>query len=266
MDIRVLEARHYTSAYCRALERIVKDYEIDIERTNGRQYCHNGVEYTLSRGDVLIRKPHDTVWSLGEQDTYIVTVDLLGEKREEVYSRNIPGVFHPACECVLLTQLPPVVHPRNAELLLELYRELIALPNHRSVSASALAWELLCTLNAEVAHGRYLQSKPRESMVQHVIRYMTQNFQHRITLTALAEMVHLEKSYFIRLFRKETGKTPMKMLSEIRLDHGSDLLVNTELKINEIAAVCGYNSSSFFIAEYKKRFGQSPEAQRHMRI
>ena len=55
-----------------------------------------------------------------------------------------------------------------------------------------------------------------------------------------------------RQFKKNTGKTPIKALIEMRIEKATDLVANTDIKICDIAAMCGYNTASFFISEYKK--------------
>ena len=91
---------------------------------------------------------------------------------------------------------------------------------------------------------------------------MEKNLSKKITLDELASVTNFEKSYFIRFFKKETGTTPFKMLSEMRLERASDLVVATDIKINDIAESLGYSTLSFFISEYKKRFGMTPSFHR----
>ena len=55
------------------------------------------------------------------------------------------------------------------------------------------------------------------------------------------------------------------MLVEMRLDRASDLVFTTDMSISDIAAACGYATVSFFISEYKRRFGQTPEAHRRLK-
>ena len=93
---------------------------------------------------------------------------------------------------------------------------------------------------------------------------MQENLNSNITLEEISRMVHLEKSYLVRLFRKETGKTPIDALIEMRLTKASDLIATTDLSIYDIATQCGYNTVSFFISMYKKRYGMTPEVHRRL--
>lgn len=262
MDFKILEARAFSSDVCSSGERIVKDYEIDIERREGRAYYLNGKEYKPSRGDILFRKPGDTVSSVGAQSSYILTLDFSGKEHTGVYSRNIPGEVQEKISSPYLSSLPSVIHPRSRGAFLELYRTLVNLPDRTAPAASSLVEEIIYTLNAEVAHNNFELKHPKTTAADTAISYMAKNLAKKITLETLAAEVHLEKSYFLRLFHKETGKTPISMLVEMRLDRANDLVFATDMKMSEIAASCGYSTVSFFISEYKKRFGQTPEAHR----
>jgi AraC-like DNA-binding protein len=47
-------------------------------------------------------------------------------------------------------------------------------------------------------------------------------------------------------------------LRRLRLEHAALLLKNTHMSINEITDACGYLSSTYFIAAFKKYFRVSP--------
>ena len=88
-----------------------------------------------------------------------------------------------------------------------------------------------------------------------MLSYMRENLGKDMTLDELAQQVHLNKNYLVRLFKQTYGQTPIQMLIEMRLEYGCDLITNTGMPISEIAAACGYSSAAYFIAEYKKHFG-----------
>lgn len=263
MNITVLEARRFVSSYGYARPRTVKDYEIDIEYSQNREYTCNGITRRLSRGDVLVRMPSDVVSSVGRQETYTLTLDFSGREGISAYSRNIAGEIQKRAHSLLTDELPPVIRPRNPNALFEIYKKLATATVPNGEAAKLLVMEILYMLNAEYAHERYKSLKPKESDVtDKAIAYMEEHLAEGITLNDLAATANLEKSYFVRLFRKNTGKTPCDMLSQMRLDRAADLVALTNMKISDVAASVGYNTSSFFISAYKNRFGITPEAHR----
>ena len=65
-----------------------------------------------------------------------------------------------------------------------------------------------------------------------------------------------------RLFRAELGCTPGEHYRRLRLERARQLARQTELPLAEIAAACGFGSTSHFSRRYRARFGVSPGADR----
>lgn len=265
MDFTVLEARKFISSGGSRTSRAVKDYEIDMECGSDRIYTYDPIrECRLSYGDILVRKPKSVVASVGAQNSYILTLDFSGSTPHGTYSRNIPGTFQPMVENELISRLEPIIHPTHISEIMRIYQKLICLPNHNSDIAKELVCELIYTLNAEISRKNYEILKPTGTVADTIIAYMQEHLERRITLNDLSKLVCLEKSYLLRLFRRETGQTPIEMLITMRLDKASDLIAVTDLSVSEIAAECGYHTVSFFISAYKKRYDITPEAHRRM--
>ena len=60
------------------------------------------------------------------------------------------------------------------------------------------------------------------------------------------------------VLEKETGKTYVAYLTEVRLDKAVELLNKTDDKTYVIAAKVGYQEQNYFSYVFKKRFGVSP--------
>ena len=164
----------------------------------------------------------------------------------------------------MIALLPPIIHPVHINDFMRIYRKLIVLPNKNAETGKELVHELIYLLNAEIARNNYELNKVPPSVAEILVDYMQNNLDRPITLQELSNQVHLEKSYLLRLFRSETGKTPIDALIEMRLDKASDLVAATDMKICEIAGACGYRTVSFFVAAYRKRYGMTPGAHRRM--
>lgn len=266
--IQILECRRFTGTYIPLKrERTVKDYEIDLELGNRRTVIIDGKETVLRRGDVCIRRPGQKICGQDTdvpitQTSVLLTVDFSGQVCPERYSRNVEGPLQKQWDSPLLDHLPAVVTPYSDGTFTPIYRELMGLDFTENHAANMLVMELIYKLNAEVCRRSYTQNKPRETHASTVLQYIRGNLHRDVTLEELADLVHLNKNYLVRLFRETYGQTPIKMLIEMRLEHACDLIANTGMPIAEIAAACGYSSASYFIAEYKKHFGTTPLRQR----
>lgn len=84
----------------------------------------------------------------------------------------------------------------------------------------------------------------------------------RFTVSDLAKMMNLSPRHLARLFKHHTGQTIQAYRDRLRLQHGEQLLLNTEMFVKEIAVACGYESSRQFIRLWKKEKGVGPEGWR----
>lgn len=265
MNLTVLEARRFITPCTTFRTREVKDYEIDMEFTSGRIYSYNSIkEHKLLRGDVLVRCPHGIVSAIGAQNSYLLTLDFSGNVDENMYSRNKQAVFQPICEYEPIKRLESIIHPTHTNEIMSIYQKLISQPERNSLIAKELVDQLIYTLNAEISKKNYELLKPTRTISESVLAYMQENINQPITLEKLSNLVHREKSYLVRLFKKETGKTPIEILIDMRLTAAADLVATSNLNISEIAVQCGYNTVSFFIKKYKERYGVTPEIHRQM--
>lgn len=63
-------------------------------------------------------------------------------------------------------------------------------------------------------------------------------------------------------FRKHLGVTLSEYLINLRLDYAAELLTNTSKNALEICSTVGYDSFSYFIKQFKKKFGVTPHKYR----
>ena len=82
-------------------------------------------------------------------------------------------------------------------------------------------------------------------------------------LAATIAKTGFDKDYFRRCFKKETGKTPVKYLTDIRINNAKQLLADSKpITVGAIAQSCGFADSLYFSTCFKKNVGLSPLAYR----
>lgn len=96
-------------------------------------------------------------------------------------------------------------------------------------------------------------------VVDKVHRYIEKHISTDISLTALADYVSLNPSYLSRLYKQMTGVGLSKYMNDYRNLKAKDMLLNTSMKVNEIAAVLGYSSALAFIRFFKKQNETTPQ-------
>lgn len=101
-----------------------------------------------------------------------------------------------------------------------------------------------------------------EERVRSTITRMRERMRKPLCLDALAEEASLSVPHYCALFKKQTGRTPMQLYTDMRIRRSCELLHNTHLGIQEIAHEVGYEDSFYFSRAFKKTMGQSPSQYR----
>lgn len=100
-------------------------------------------------------------------------------------------------------------------------------------------------------------SKAHSTWIQ-LEQYLRENFNTPINRAHTAKIFGLNPSYVSRLFQSEGKEGFNSMLRRLRLEHAALLLKNTNMSIDEITVQCGYQSSTFFIAAFKRSYNMTP--------
>ncbi len=95
-------------------------------------------------------------------------------------------------------------------------------------------------------------------------QYIQENFYAPINRAHVAQVFGITPSYISRLFTENGEENFNHMLRRLRFEHSTLLLKNTNMSLDEITDACGYLSSTYFIAAFKKHFGISPGRYRRI--
>ena len=97
--------------------------------------------------------------------------------------------------------------------------------------------------------------------VEKAKEYLRQNADKKYCLDNLSKFVGLEKSYFCRLFKRFTGKSPRQFFIKQKIELTKELL--TKGKSNAfIADLTGFSDEFHFSRTFKKITGSSPRTYR----
>lgn len=111
------------------------------------------------------------------------------------------------------------------------------------------------------------QQEGGSAIISRAIKFCKNNLSSDLTLDILAEHVRMNKSYFSYLFKKETGENFWRYVTNLKLEKAKELLMETNLKSYEIAAMVGYRNASHFGKVFKEYIGLTPsefkEKNRH---
>lgn len=83
-----------------------------------------------------------------------------------------------------------------------------------------------------------------------------------LSLQQVANHVGYSPNHFSTIFSQETGETLVGYLTKVRLEQARRMLVETDLKLRDIAERCGYSEAQYFSYQFKKRYGMPPSEYR----
>jgi AraC-like DNA-binding protein len=90
------------------------------------------------------------------------------------------------------------------------------------------------------------------------VGYIQEHYTQTIRLEKLARHLGISESRLIILFKKNTGKTPINYINQVKVNHAKDLLLNSNKTIKETAFELGFQDEFYFSRVFKKLEGISP--------
>jgi AraC-like DNA-binding protein/ligand-binding sensor protein len=122
--------------------------------------------------------------------------------------------------------------------------------------------ELMETLNTIIKRMAVpifsFQGMRHASALRKAERFIWENFTRKISLREIAAASGLSGSYFSTVFKEEMGENLSGYLNRLRMEKAVALLTETEIPLNEIAAICGFEDQSWFSKIFKKHTGLTP--------
>ena len=115
---------------------------------------------------------------------------------------------------------------------------------------------------ALVALARAKAGSKRRSQIERSLAYIRASYTDDIRTPQLATLDGLSVSRYNAVFRQETGTSPIKMITELRLSHACTLLSSTDLPIGNIGSMVGYPDNHFFSKIFKSYMGLTPKEYR----
>jgi AraC-like DNA-binding protein/mannose-6-phosphate isomerase-like protein (cupin superfamily) len=120
------------------------------------------------------------------------------------------------------------------------------------------------TVSTNNAYSNVMSQKISQRM-ERVSKYIQDHYQNPITLSEISDVASMTEQSFSRWFRQTSGLTFVDYLMQLRTTVASNLLVNTNKAMTEVAAESGFNSSSSFNRAFLKIKGCSPREFRKNR-
>ncbi len=131
-------------------------------------------------------------------------------------------------------------------------------PDALATSVSGLA-EALARLVEQSHNAR------QSGLAERAAAYLEGHFPEEISLTGIAEELHVSPFYLSHVFHQAMEITFSEYLTNIRINEAKRLLTTSDLPVAEIASRVGYREPNYFGRVFKKATGVTPLAWRRER-
>lgn len=150
---------------------------------------------------------------------------------------------------------------KNVATLLEDEDLFLALSHANSLSRSETLMTKLAMKANESAEGARENSHIK--FVENAKKIIKENYKNPVFgLDQVTDEISVSPAYFSTTFKKETGKSFVQYLTNVRLEKAKELLKNTDAKTYEIAEKVGFSEPNYFSFIFKKNIGLSPSQYR----
>ena len=226
-------------------------------------------EYPVSAGDIFVLQGNQRHYFKDASQIEIVNVMYDGLKNPEMIPENIKQLEGYKA----LFELEPYYRANHHfKNMLRLNREELA---KVEVSINTMFHELQkreigfeVILNNRLQelivilsrHYSQIEATEAQSLLRigKVIEHLENNPEVKIYVENLADMANMSKRNFMRIFKRAVGLSPLSYLMEVRLQKARKLLREKDLSINEIADICGFTDSNYFIKCFKQSYRVTP--------
>ncbi|HBI60199.1 MAG TPA: AraC family transcriptional regulator [Lachnospiraceae bacterium] len=161
----------------------------------------------------------------------------------------------------------PVYHAKFKELRETMVQEMLYLTEHEEFSPFHLIGHLYLFFDAMLQsitpEANTSQKRLQDYYIHEALTYIEQNFQNDISVEDIAKVCGINRSYFGKIFKDSTGKTPQQFLLTYRMIKATELLKLTKLSIGDISNAVGYTNQLHFSRAFKNVYGIPPRKWRN---
>ncbi len=241
------------------------DYlEVCFVMSGAGKYRINDCIYDIQEGDLLILNPGVKHQALVNEEGEIGTTEFFIGCNDFQLKNEEPN-------CLSLPDGSNILHT-TGDLRQKLFRICSSMEVERTSSKigryfmlkTYMMQILLLIIReqcepVEYAGGYAFESVNKKYVVEQIVNYFEDHYSEKISLDRIAENMYLSTFYISKIFKSETGDTPIRHLINIRLEKARELLEKGHSgSVQEIAAMVGYEDAYHFSKLFKKHYGITP--------
>lgn len=101
--------------------------------------------------------------------------------------------------------------------------------------------------------------KRKNSYVTDARTFIEENYHNPdFSVKKIVEHLKIDRSHFYKLFKNETGLSPVDYITQLRISQAEILLVNDRMAIKDISYAVGFSDPLYFSRVFKRLNGKTP--------
>lgn len=235
-------------------------FELYYLISGNRKYITNEKIYAITPDSITLTKPNTLHATSGGNYSRIVinfTRDFLCNFYTEQYADIL-------LSCFSAQMISTSIIKKNERIKDLFFAILSHYENQRYEEFAQFLGELLLTLYNIVQENPDLKTNDNiPQKIRNILDYIYSHATQIEKVDDVSNQFFISKFYLMHLFKKYVGISIMEYIANTKVMLASKYLLSSDKSINEISALCGFSSCSYFCKLFKKRMHLSPSDYRN---
>ncbi len=161
--------------------------------------------------------------------------------------------------------LPVFAKISDPDRVILIFQQLMHIAYMRYSTPHAADYSLMSLLTEfceQTAHPDPLENCNQVNLSE-IKEWIRINLKEPLTVQLVAKKFQYSPDYLSSLFRKHMGTSISRYIRDQRIQYAKELLLRTNLQVQEISSMCGYNDEKYFMRQFKAVERVSPTNFRH---
>lgn len=241
------------------------------------EHWHNELEYGFVTKGSLLLTCNGTEYLIEENQLFFINTNILHSMKATgdtacfysiVFHENFLGMP----EQLKQKYLQPVMNNANFPVLftkepefVQLIRKAIQCYENKEAKYDFYFYQYICSIWMLI-YDQHLPfasaEEPTERRIREMLQFISSNYQENIGVEEIANFAGVSKRECFRCFKRQLNSTPNIYLLQFRMNRAAEMIIMTDRKMNQIAAMCGFSSATYFATKFKEIYGMNPKAYR----
>lgn len=227
----------------------------------------NGKEHPVKEGDLVLLNPGTYHKSLLKKDAVKGTTECYLAFTDVDFKDCERGYLPLFKDQSLIMTMPDGLKKDIFKLCGAIEKEYQTYETGRYFMLKAYLIQVLCLIQRmqkeereeSEQKGCIFRSVNKKYVVRKIKKYLDEHYQEKVSLDQIAANMYLSPVYISKLFKNETGDTPINYLIDLRMEKARVIMEqDPSSSIQAVALAVGYEDAFHFSKLFKKHYGMSP--------